>query len=131
MAHRMLEDCRANYYYRNTYTRYYKTGQQRRRYWRGRLVITDLDTVTRIESYQGVIYGTATGGRPMVLAVAVIRGERVRVVFPTIGTYMSCRAEDNVSPEEWQHLARYLAAEASGFALSCSSSASNSTLIPP
>lgn len=78
------------------------------------MVVANTDAVDRIESYQGVIYGTATGGRHMVLATAWVRRKREQVIFPSVSMYWSRRVGDNPSNMEWQHIERYLAAESQG-----------------
>lgn len=72
--------------------------------------MVDLNTVDYIESYQGVVYGTATGGKYMILAVARVRGrDQVKVIFPDIKGYLTCdNASDKLSPKEWQDIKRYI-----------------------
>ncbi|EEQ34305.1 uncharacterized protein MCYG_07124 [Microsporum canis CBS 113480] len=107
-----------------------KLGKQAQTHWRGRKIIENSDAIDYIIEYQGVIFGTATGGRHMVLAIALVRGESVPVVFPSIDTYRIYRADIDLSPEEREHLAKYSAIEASKFALNCDSSSSTLVSFP-
>ncbi|EEQ29365.1 uncharacterized protein MCYG_02184 [Microsporum canis CBS 113480] len=68
----------------------HKAGKQTHKRWRGRMVVANTDAVDRIESYQGVIYGTATGGRHMVLATAWVRRKREQVIFPSVKMVLVC-----------------------------------------
>ncbi|EZF28683.1 hypothetical protein H101_07637 [Trichophyton interdigitale H6] len=86
-------------------------GKQAWTHWFGRRVVEGPDTVGQIKEYQGVIFGTATGLRPTVLAIALVKGKYVQVVFPSI---------TNLPPED-QHFARDWAAEASKLAHTCDS----------
>ncbi|KAF3484313.1 uncharacterized protein GIQ15_03637 [Arthroderma uncinatum] len=70
---------------------YRMTGKQTRRHWYGRMIVANPAAVDRIESYQGLRYGTMSGGdtrRP--LAVALVKGKRVKVMFPSFDVYRHC-----------------------------------------
>ncbi|GBF60384.1 hypothetical protein TMEN_2816 [Trichophyton mentagrophytes] len=91
---------------------YWILGKQAWTHWYGRRIVQSLDAVEQIKKYQGVIIGAITGRRPMVLAIALVKGKCVQVVFPSI---------TSLPPEDQQHFARDWAAEALKFAYSCDS----------
>ncbi|EZF10889.1 hypothetical protein H112_07916 [Trichophyton rubrum D6] len=101
---------------------YYILGKQAWTHWFGRRIVKSPDAVGQIKEYQGVIFGTATGLRPMVLATALVKGKCLQVVFPSI---------TNLPLKDQQYFARYWAAESSKFAHYCNSHNSTFILLRP